>query len=198
MPRRVVSFVPGCCYHVYNRGVAGELVVMEAEDYSAFLRGFRRFLDPSGHQVLAYCLMPNHYHLLLRAGGEDLSRAMQGLGMSSVNALNSRLHRSGPLFQSRFRAKAVLQDRYLLHLSRYLHLNPVEAGLVNRPEDWLFSSYRDYVGLRKGRVPRPGFILDILATGCRSRVESVAEYRSFVENHAIPRGCPSALLIDSG
>jgi REP element-mobilizing transposase RayT len=100
--------------------------------------------------VITYVLMPNHYHLLIQARTDSLSHAMQLFGISYTKAINKRFQRTGVLLQGAFQAKLVDRDNYLLHLSRYIHLNPVRAGLVQHPEDWNYSSYRDYVGLRNG------------------------------------------------
>jgi putative transposase len=79
----------------------------------------------------------------------------------------------GPLFQGPFHAKLVEEDGNLLQLSQYIHLNPVRAKLVKKPEDWVYSSYQDYLGLRRGTLPKPGVILEYFS--------SIADYRAFVE-----------------
>lgn len=93
--------------------------------------------------------MPNHYHLLLFVQTERFDKAMQALGVSYAKAINTRHRRVGPLFQGRFRAKPVDKEEYLLHLSRYIHLNPVMGGLVGKPEEWAYSSYQEYIGSRQ-------------------------------------------------
>ncbi len=100
---------------------------------------------------------------------------MKQLGQSYVNAVNRLRSRVGPLFQGRFKARHVDDEAYLLHLSRYIHLNPVAAGIVSRPEEWEFSSYRDYVAGRNGRLPSTSTVLE-LANG-------VEFYRQFVESN---------------
>jgi hypothetical protein len=95
--------------------------------------------------------------------------------LSYANAVNKRYGRSGTLFEGRFRAVCVEGDRYLLHLSRYIHLNPVLAGIAQSPEDWEFSSYREYVGLREGTLPAPDVVL--------SQFASQAAYRAFVGSY---------------
>lgn len=112
---------------------------------------------------------------------------MGRFGQSYARAINRRYERVGPLFQDRFQAIHVDRDEYLLHLSRYIHLNPLEANLVRRPEEWEFSSYREYLGTRRGTLPQPDDVLRLLASV--QRPERVPEtdslrdsYRRFVES----------------
>jgi len=98
---------------------------------------------------------------------------MQPFTLSYTKAINKRYARVGSLFQGRFKAILVDKNEYLLHLSRYIHLNPVTARLVKRAEDWEFSSYPEYLGLRDGTLPRPGVVL--------SQFPSPDAYHQFVE-----------------
>jgi hypothetical protein len=98
--------------------------------------------------------MPNHYHFILRVVTPHLSHAMQRFGFSYTKSINKRKNRTGNLFQGAFQAKRIDSEEYLLHLSRYVHLNPVRAKLVHSAEAWEFSSYREYVGLRGGTLPQ--------------------------------------------
>ncbi|HEY4690231.1 MAG TPA: transposase [Anaerolineae bacterium] len=185
MPRREVPLVAGECYHVYNRGHNRQDIFFEEENYLFFLRRLKRYLDAPLKTsealretsevctVVAYCLMPNHFHLLLQPHDDDLSHHLQLLTISYTKAINQRRHRIGALFQGAFQARCIDRDEYLLHLSRYIHLNPVQAGLTGRPEDWPYSSYRDYLGLRNGHLPRPDIVL--------SQFPDRAAYRQFVD-----------------
>jgi REP element-mobilizing transposase RayT len=155
--------VSGCYYHFYNRGHNRAPIFFEQANYAFFLTRLREYIAPKHAQILAYVLMPNHYHLLLRAESNDLSHAMQLFGISYTKAINKRFERVGTVFQGAFRAKHVDQDEYLLHLSRYIHLNPVRARLVSQPHAWAFSSYCEYVGLRNGTLPQPELVLQELA-----------------------------------
>ena len=159
MPRRTVPLVPREYYHLYNRGHNRALVFFEEENYRYFLRRVRQYVVPQHALLVAYVLMPNHYHLLIRAESTKLSRAMQRLGISYTKSINKRYDRTGGLFQGAFQAKHVDDQEYLLHLSRYIHLNPVRSRLVGKAQDWVFSSYPEYVGLRKGTLPRTEEVL---------------------------------------
>ena len=132
--------------------------------------------------------MPNHYHLLIYLRDKDLSAAMHRFTMSYTNAINRRYGRSGSLFEGRFQTRLVDSDAYLLQLTRYIHLNPVKAGLVQRPEDWEFSSYQDYVDLRRGTLPQRDVVLQQAGT--------VLAYRQFVESAAIDTSSIQHLLFD--
>jgi REP element-mobilizing transposase RayT len=175
MPYRKCEFRAGECYHLYNRGHNYGEIFFERENQLYFLRLVGKYLSPSVLDVVTYCLMPNHYHLLVCLKTDDLSRPMQRLGLAYTKAVNRRYGRVGALFQGPFQAMHVERDEYLLQLSRYIHLNPVMAGLVERAEDWEFSSYRDYLGLREGRLPKPELVLVQLG--------SVDAYREFVESY---------------
>ena len=172
MPRRKTAFLPGQYYHLYNRGNNRQKIFFERENYLFFLRRFRHYLVTNTLDVNAYCLMPNHYHFLVHLRKEDFSQKMQAFTLSYTKAINKRYRRCGSIFQGRFQAILVDSDSYLLHLSRYIHLNPVKAGLVKRPEDWEFSSYVDYAGFRQGTLPNMENVL--------SQIGSAAAYQRFV------------------
>jgi putative transposase len=158
---RKITFQPGHYYHLYNRGVNRQPIFFQAENWGFFIRRLRHYCHPDLIDVVSYCLMPTHYHLLVGLKTDQLSqRIMHPLSISYTKAINRQQSRVGPLFQGPFQARPVDKDSYLIHLSRYLHLNPVAAGLVARPQDWLYSSYRDTIGLRSGTLPRPAAALD--------------------------------------
>ena len=111
----------------------------------------RRYFNPDVLSLLAYCLMPNHYHLLVYLKTENISKkVMQPFGTSYVKAVNKQQKRVGPLYQGPFKAKLVDNDTYLAHLTRYIHLNPVYANLVGHPADWPYYSYTEYVCVSQG------------------------------------------------
>jgi REP element-mobilizing transposase RayT len=153
MPRRKVAFLPGYYYHLYNRGNNRQNIFFERENYLFFLRQFRQHVMGTA-DVLAYCLMPNHYHFLVCLKEENLSEKMGLFSLSYTKAINKRIQRSGALFQGPFQSIHVDKDAYLLNLTRYIHLNSVKAGLVERPADWEFSSYPEYVEQRQGSLPQ--------------------------------------------
>ena len=176
MPYRKVEFRAGEYYHLYNRGNNFQPIFFERENYLYFLRQLRKYLISTTVEIVAHCLMPNHYHLLVHLKNDDLSSAFQSFALSYTKAINQRYGRAGSLFQGRFKAIHVDSDEYLLHLSRYIHLNPVAGGLVTHPEDWEFSSYLEFVGIRAGTLPKPDIV--------KQQFGSSDTYRLFVEAYA--------------
>jgi putative transposase len=177
MPRRQVIFQAGNYYHVYNRGNNRQLIFFERDNYIYFLRQLRTHLIHRGVDIIAYCLMPNHYHLLVDLKTEHFSKLMQAFTLSYAKAMNKRYKKVGSLFQGRFQAIHVDKDEYLLNMTRYIHLNPVEANLVEKAEDWEFSSYQEYVDLRRGSLPK----LDGV------QFSSAEAYRYFLEDANIEK-----------
>ncbi|HET7009778.1 MAG TPA: transposase [Anaerolineales bacterium] len=153
MPYRKFSFRAGEYYHLFNRGNNFGDIFRNREDYLLFLRLLRKHLLSSGAvELAAYCLMPNHYHLLAKLQNDGLSSAMQSLSLAYTKCVNYKYGRVGSLFQGRFKAVHVDRQRYLDALMVYVHRNPVEAGLVAKAHDWEFSSFRDCLGQRKGTL----------------------------------------------
>lgn len=129
MPYRQVEFRAGHYYHLYNRGA----ISFEHKNYLFFLRRLRKYFLSERMGIIAYCLMANHYHPLVHLRVDDLASIMQPFTLSYTKAVNKRYGRIGALFQGRFKALLVNADDYLAHLSRYIHLNPIMAGLTPTP-----------------------------------------------------------------
>ena len=174
MPRREVILQAGNYYHIYNRGNNRQLIFFEQANYIYFLRQLRNHLITNGVDIIAYCLMPNHYHLLVYLKTYRFSKLMQSFTLSYVKAIGKRYHRVGSLFQGRFQAIHVDREEYLLHLTRYIHLNPVSAKIVEKAEHWEFSSYQEYIDLRRESVAKIDEV--------RSQFQSAEAYRYFLED----------------
>ncbi len=165
MSSRNRTFAPGHYYHIFNRGIDNKNIFFRRGDYLCCLRLFSKYVGRYFTTVIAYCLMPNHYHLLLRQNGEvSLSKLMQVLFNAYVQGINAQLGRKGTLFEGRFKHVHVDKDQYVLHLCRYIHLNPVKAGLVPKPEKWPFSNYLEWIGKRGGKLKDMDFISSFFAT----------------------------------
>lgn len=162
MATRSVPLIRNEYYHIYNRAIAGNLLFREPHNYPFFLSKIEKYVLPKA-DLIAYCLMPNHYHMILKLNTDNISTAMQRLAISYVKSYNLVYDQSGHLFQGPFQRIHVKDLNYLLHLSRYIHLNPVKAQLVKNPQDWDYSSYQEYIGLRKLELTQPKPLLDLVA-----------------------------------
>jgi len=131
------------------RGNGGQEIFFDDEDryhlYLLMQEGIERF----GHRIHGFCCMPNHVHLVVQVAREPLSRIMQNLGFRYTRWVNKKQSRTGHLFQGRYKAVLVDADSYLLELVRYIHLNPVRAGLAKDPVEYPWSSHRAYLGLEE-------------------------------------------------
>ena len=163
----------GHCYHVYNRGCNRENIFANEGNYLFLMRRAKSYLADYPLSVIAYCLMPNHYHFLLRPDEDDgLSPFIQRLFNSYTQAFNKQRRRSGTLFEGRAKSILVDTDEYVLHLCRYIHLNPVRAGLVARPEQWPYSNYLEWLERRGGTLVDHAFV--------RHYFPVVTDYEAFV------------------
>ncbi len=145
---------PGAVYHVTSRGNARQGIFVDDGDRGRFLDILSMVVERFHWLCHAYCLMENHYHLLIETPDGNLSKGMRELNGVYTQGFNQRHRRVGNLFQGRYKAILVEKDKYLLSLCRYVVLNPERAGLIKRPEQWRWSSYRATVGL----TPRPSFL----------------------------------------
>ena len=181
MATKKPPLLAGHYYHLFSRGVNRQVIFFAPENWLFFLDRMGRYFQQEYLDVLAYCLMPNHYHLLVYLRIDEVSRkVLQPFGTSYSKAINKQQGRVGPLFQGPFKAKLVDDDGYLAHLTRYIHLNPVEAGLAEGAADWPYSSYGEYVGMRKVALSRPELILQ--------QFGSRGAYREFVEGEGETAG----------
>lgn len=145
MARRPRVFASGLLYHVIVRGNQRQATFLTEADYQAYLERLAKYRLKHGVAVWAYCLMPNHVHLLLETTGPPLAKFMQCLQQSYTQYFNRRHEKVGHLFQGRYKAIVCEKDRYLVALIRYIHLNPVRAQIVRRPDDYAYSGHGAYV-----------------------------------------------------
>lgn len=169
---------PGAFYHVTSRGNEQKDIFKSRKDREKFLEYLVSATERYGAVIHAYCLMSNHYHLLLETPAGNLSEIMRHINGAYTTYFNVKRKRAGHLFQGRYKAILVEADEYLAELSRYIHLNPVTAGIAERAEQYQWSSYQAYAG--QSTAPqwlKTGFIL-----GCFANKEADArrKYRSFV------------------
>lgn len=138
---------PGAVYHVTSRGDRREPIFVNDHDRQGFLDVVAQALSRFNAEILAYCLMGNHYHFVLHTRKANLSLLMRHINGVYTQAFNRRHNKVGHLFQGRFKAILVDRDAYLLEVCRYVELNPLRARMVRKPEAWEWSSYRAHAGL---------------------------------------------------
>ena len=170
---------PGAFYHVVSRSNSRERLYAGPRDYEKFLQYLEKASERFALIIHAYCLMGNHYHLLVETPEPNLSMAMQWLNVSYATYFNRKQDRNGHLFQGRFKAILIDADAYLKHLSRYIHLNPVSAGLISTPGQYRWSSYPAYIGEQR---PPKFLMTDMLLENFGQRKnEAIKNYQEFVE-----------------
>ncbi|MCL4359642.1 transposase [Patescibacteria group bacterium] len=135
----------GLLYHIFSRGNNREPIFLESSNYLRFLSNLDRFQSAYSYKVYGYCLMPNHFHLLLETKFPNISKIMQVVMTAYTMYLNKKYNRVGHVFQGRFKSIVVQKENYLLQVLRYIHLNPVKSGLVPTPEGYPWSSYHAYL-----------------------------------------------------
>ncbi|MEA3363570.1 MAG: transposase [Thermodesulfobacteriota bacterium] len=160
------------------RGNAGENIFKANRDREAFLSYLEATAERFGIIIYSYCLMTNHYHLLIETPQANLSAAIQWLNVSYATWFNKKRRRRGHLFQGRFKAILVDADEYLNQVSRYIHLNPVKAKIVETPQAYAWSSYPVFIGEKE----KPDWLdTALLAYFGKQQKSAIRNYRAFVE-----------------
>lgn len=197
MPYRIVPLVNDSFYHVFNRGVEKRIIFLEEQDFRRFIRTLiyyqlsgpkppyserDRLLNqdfannPKIVEVVCYCLMPNHFHLVLRQlrdGG--ISEFLRKVINSYTKYFNTKYKRVGPLFQGVFKTVLIEDDFQLIHLSRYIHLNPYVSKLVPVTQEYPYSSYHNFIGLEHDPLCLKDYVLHHFRDG--------DDYKEFVEGY---------------
>jgi len=169
---------PDAWYHVMNRGRRGESVFLDKQDYSVFIELLQEIVEMYKVRVAAYCLIPNHYHLLIQTPGGDLARCMRHLNGIYTQRFNRSHHYDGQLFRGRYKSILVDADSYLLELVRYIHRNPLEAGLVKELNKYPWTSHKGYLSnAKKWNWLHKAFILSLFGTDGK---EALSTYKNFV------------------
>lgn len=205
----VKTYIQNGYYHLYNRGANKQIIFKDQQDYGVFLGYLKEYLSLNNKkiclrdikvknkiykiltspcknyyqeiQLLVYCLMPNHFHLLVKQLSEKgIASFMKSLGTRYTIYFNKRHQHTGHIFQSRYKAVLVDNENQLLHLSRYIHLNP----LPNNPTQP--SSYPNYLGLNHATWIQPKEILSYFKTACKINLNDISSYQNFVEDYAEP------------
>ena len=214
-------FIEDGYYHIYNRGVEKRKIFLDEQDYAVLLHFLKQYLSPPPPEdvfltmtrsmtgfdpvrprpiqpldkeidLLAFCLMPNHFHFLLKQKTIDgITKLLRRICTSYVMYFNKKYDRVGSLFQGTYKAVLVDRDEYLLHLSRYIHINPVidkvrpcqGYKVCTKPSEYPFSSYSYYLGKKKADWVKPDEILSFFKTARKTFSKDIFSYQSFVEDY---------------
>ncbi|AOT69959.1 transposase [Geosporobacter ferrireducens] len=160
MPRSARKKSKSGIYHIMLRGINQQSVFEAEEDYEKFINILNTYKKEIDYKIYAYCLMGNHIHLLIKEGKEELSNTMKRIGVSYVYWYNWQYGRKGHLFQDRYKSEPVEDDAYFFTVLRYIHQNPIKAGLVSDLGAYQWSSYREYIG--KEKIINTDFALNML------------------------------------
>jgi len=143
------DFIPGSIFHIYNHVIDGFSLFEENQDYHFFLLSIEKQLEKYPASIIAYCLMPNHYHLLIKQVGENkIYKTLNYAFISYAKYFNKKHNRKGPIFRSPLQHKEITDAKYLKQICKYIHLNPVYADLVEKPEQWDYSNYLEWINKR--------------------------------------------------
>src|SRR5574340_609124 len=152
-------YQPGQYYHFYNRGRSRLNIFLEPENYIFVIQKIVNTTKKYNLTMIAYCLMPNHYHFLVRQDGNYPAGLLpQSVFNRYSKAFNLRYAHHGTLFESPYKVKPIEKDTHLLHLCRYIHGNPQKDGVVNQVDEWPFSNYLEWIGARNGTLFDPLFV----------------------------------------
>ena len=190
----VKQFIENGYYHVYNRGVEKRVIFQDEQDYAVFLNYLKRYLEPphgsapksltNEVDLITFCLMPNHFHLLAKQITKNgITKLIRAVCTKYVMYFNRKYERVGTLFQGKYKAAMVDNDNYLLHLSRYIHLNPAYPG--SDPISYNYSSFSYYLGQKSSTWVKPQEILTFFRTAKRIGKKDYLSYQSFVEDYPI-------------
>ena len=180
-------------YHVYNRGAHKKKIFFDEENYLYLISLFKKYSSQYNVNIVAYCLMPNHYHLILQQkDGSKIGNFLKTTFNAYTQAINKRYGHSGTLFQGQCKSKHIDSDEYCLQVIRYVHHNPLSAHLVFSLREWQFSNYLEWIGARQG------ILADFELRN--SFFKTPLEYEKFVEeyNAKVERAKIEKFLPDQG
>ncbi len=168
MPRKPREKSSTGVYHVILRGINGQVIFQDNEDYEKFIETIKAYKEVSRYKIYAYCLMSNHIHLLMKEGNEDFGIVFRRIGVKFVYWYNQKYNRRGHLFQGRYKSEIVEDDRYFLTVLRYIHQNPAKAGIEKDISNYPWSSYNEY--LDRNNICDTEFPLKIFAEDTKKAI----------------------------
>lgn len=180
MPRKPREKSDTGIYHVILRGVNGKRIFKDKEDYEKIIQVIERYKKISEYEVYAYCLMSNHIHLLMKEGKEELGIVFRRIGASYVYWYNKKYSRTGHLFQDRYKSEPVEDDEYFLTVLRYIHQNPIKAGIEKAIGEYPWTSYNEYLGIHE--ICNTKFALNFFAEDERKSKQAFREFTHEANN----------------
>jgi REP element-mobilizing transposase RayT len=174
MPRSAREKSSTGIYHVMLRGINRQRIFEDNEDYEKLLQTISYYKEKCGYEVYGFCIMSNHIHLLIKEGKEDLGLVFRRIGASYVYWYNWKYKRTGHLFQDRYKSEAVENEVYFLTVLRYIHQNPLKAGIENDITKYPWSSYNEYIGRKE--ICNTIFAMNLFST---DEKKAVALFESF-------------------
>lgn len=150
-------------YHIVSKGIDHQDIFIDDWDRQKYLHLLKKKTLEHGSELLGFCLMSNHVHLLVNEGEGSVSELMQSIGISYAFWFNQKYDRNGYLFQNRFHSECIENDQYILTVIRYIHFNPVKAGIVKAPEEYRWSSCKAYCGKEDSELAQTDFILGLFS-----------------------------------
>jgi putative transposase len=174
MPSRIVKLEDNYYYHIYNRVIEDKKLFYSTENYIFYLKLWNDIDFSNTCKVIAYCLMPTHYHYLLKIKNTTIfTKKISYLFNRYLKSLNTVRHEKGQYFRNRFKAKLIDDEKYLIQLCYYIHLNPLKSGIVKSLDDWPFSNYLAFIGKRNGKLIDQEFY--------REYIQSAKNYRDAIK-----------------
>ncbi|MEA4961018.1 REP-associated tyrosine transposase [Lutispora sp.] len=176
MPRDARNRSESGIYHIMLRGINRQNVFEDEQDIERLLETIKKYKEVSKCEIYAYCIMTNHFHMLVKEVDESISDTIKRISSSYVFWYNKKYERCGHLFQERFKSETVENDEYFLIVLRYIHQNPMKAGIVKDIAQYKWSSYREYIG--KPNIISPDFALDMFSPNRKSSIELFCSFNN--------------------
>ncbi|WP_461206490.1 transposase [Clostridium sp. DL1XJH146] len=177
MARKKLIWYPGATYHIMTRGNHRNYIFKDREDYLVYLNTLEEALKKYSGILYCYCLMTNHVHLVIETSEINISTIMKRINQLFTLYFNNKYNLVGHLFQGRYYWELIEEDRYVLEVSRYIHLNPVRANMVSKPEEYKWSSYSMFIEQKKEKLIKPKKVLSYFQEENQKEL-----YRKFVES----------------
>ncbi|NTV90708.1 MAG: transposase [Clostridiales bacterium] len=187
MPRRARSKSKSGIYHIILRGINRQNIFEDVDDRLKFIEILDWYKRKFHFEIYAFCLMDNHVHVLINEMDGSVSDIMRGIGGAYVVRYNSKYKRIGNLFQDRYKSETVEDERYLLTVLRYIHRNPIKAGMASAPETYPWSSYKEYIG--ESRLVNVNYILNYFDSDRQKAKKLLINYHSMIDENEAGDEC---------